>query len=317
MTPNRDGVVVVGSTNLDLIATTPRIPQPGETVLSTSLAYRAGGKGANQAVAAHRAGGRVTFIGAIGDDEFGRTLVQSLTAAGLSAAHLTEMPGIPSGVAMIIVDANAENTITVAPGANSRLTAAGIQGALDASLPTAAVLVLQGEIPLEVAAHAAHEAARAGVRVIFNASPLGLEGDRALRDILAVTDVLIVNESEGRQLGGHADSIELLASALRGIVPGEVVITLGSEGALLAHAGGIDRIPAFRVEAVDSTGAGDAFCGALAATIAAGEATPFAIRVASAAGALATTALGAQDAAPTHDQITRFLRARGVLQHAR
>lgn len=302
-----DEVAVVGSVNLDLVASSPRIPRPGETVLSTALTYRNGGKGANQAVAAHRAGARALFFGAVGSDEFGRRILTDLAEAGLSTEDVHAIDGESSGMAMIVVDVHAENTITVSPGANHSVTPSLIGPRLKDALGHARVLVLQGEIPLETVLYAAQVARQAGVRVIFNASPLSAGDEHLVRQILQVTDILIVNETEARLLGGEGASPEALARSVQRIGGSETVVTLGGAGAILADSSGTFHIPAFKVDPVDATGAGDAFCGTLAAEIAFGTSTPHAIRIANAAGALATTVLGAQAAASTRAQIEKLL----------
>lgn len=318
MTNARSEVAVVGSINLDIIAQTLRIPSPGETVLSTNLSYRTGGKGANQAVAAYRAGAEVTFIGAVGDDDFGRQMLEELRSTGLTHDRISTSAGTPSGVAIIVVDRRAANTVTVAPGANQSINAHDVAHHLDECLPSAAVLVLQGEISLETAAYAARRASRTGTRVIFNASPLGLaeNSPASLRSLLSETDVLVVNESEARELAGRDGTAQEIAAVLREFGPEEVVMTLGSHGAVVADAEGVVLVPAFTVDDIDTTGAGDAFCGVLAAELASGSLTISAIRVASAAGALATTKLGAQEAAPQRETIEQFLRERGDIEPA-
>lgn len=279
-------VVVVGSCNLDLIVEVGRLPRPGETVLGGDLARRPGGKGANQAVAARRLGAETAFVGAVGDDDFGTALRRALAAEGIDLAGLATVPGA-SGVALIVVDAQAENVITVAPGANRHVTAEGL------SWTPASVLLLQLEIPLATCVAATTAARAAGARVIVNAAPLPDPADPQLRRLLELTDVLVVNEGEATGLGS------VRPERLRELGPPSVVVTLGESGAEVAEGRASYAVPGNPVDAIDTTGAGDAFCGALAAALAEGRSLVDAVRWGCAAGALATTAVGAQAAMPT------------------
>lgn len=300
-------VVVVGSINLDLVVAGPRIPSPGETVLGGPLSYRSGGKGANQAIAAHRAGADVVFFGAVGSDDFSARLLADLSEAGLDVGHVRTVPDQAAGVAMIVVDPRGENTIMVSAGANGALLPSSIARDLEKALDNAGALVLQCEIPLETALFAARAAKAVGVRVVLNASPLGLGEEFQLAEILAHTDMLIVNESEARYLGAVGSAPEQLAQSLSGMGPREVVVTLGGEGAVAATPAGVIHVAPFKVDAVDTTGAGDAFCGVLAAEMARECAIDEAIRVANAAGALATTEIGAQSASPSRARIDELV----------
>lgn len=303
----RRAVVVVGSSNLDLVVEVPRIPQPGETVLGTPITYRSGGKGANQAIAALKAGAEVTFFTALGDDDFARRLRESHVQAGLDTAYELVLPNTSSGSAMIVVDAAAENTITVSPGANSALLPQTVEASVRAALADAGVVIMQLEIPLETVEFVAGLARELGVAVQVNASPLGLADESNLPRIVALTDVLVVNETEARSINPGAEDVEQTVRGLLRHGPRIVVATLGSAGALIGQNGSVTKIPAFPVDAVDTTGAGDAFSGALACELAGGASIEQAVRFASAAGALATTAFGAQGATPTREVIERFL----------
>lgn len=297
---SRDGyVVVVGSANVDLVVDVPRHPRGGETILGGDLRRTAGGKGANQAVAAARSGGAVTsFVGALGHDDAANLLLGSLERAGVrtDVVHRVEAP---TGTALITVSPDGENAIVVAPGANARVQV----GAEQAERVRAADVVLaQLEVPLEVVAAAAR-ARRAGAVFVLNAAP-----SRDLPDHLwSEIDVLVVNEHEAADLtgatadSGRTETPEALAEGLLARVPA-VVITLGGAGSIVARRGTQGtvavRVPGIRVDAVDTTGAGDTYCGVLAAVLARGADLADAAHVATAAAALAVTRPGAQDAAP-------------------
>jgi ribokinase len=294
-------VVVVGSANLDLGVGVPHLPRPGETVLGSDIVASPGGKGANQAVAAHRLGADTLLVAALGADRFGADLRGALQREGLPLDQVVTRDGTATGIALIVVDATGENTIVVAPGANAHLDGAALTG-LPALLAAGDVVVLQLEIPLETCVAAARHARQAGALVLLNAAPLPPAGSGALSELLREVDVLVVNEGEAQQLGGDA-------TALRHRGPAACVITLGARGAISADATGIRTHPPFRVDAVDTTGAGDSFCGALAAALAAGADLEEAVRRGCAAGALATTRMGAQSAMPTTTELDLLLAA--------
>jgi ribokinase len=316
-------VVVVGSVNLDVAMSVPRLPAPGETVLGTEVAFRPGGKGGNQAVAARRLGAETVLYAAVGADQFGADLRATLDAEGLRLDGLATVDGATTGIALVVVAGDGENTIVVAPGAND-LLAGGQLSTLPDVLGDRAVLALQLEIPLTTCLAAARRARRAGAMVVLNAAPLPKLMEPTFADLLANVDVLVVNEGEARQLsaaaGGAPDPPEDngdpagwvgVAANLRRLGPAACIITLGPRGAVVADASGTGRQPAFPVPAVDSTGAGDSFCGALAAGLAHGRPLLEAVRHGCAAGALATTRMGAQTALPTAAELDGFLRANG------
>jgi ribokinase len=293
-------VVVVGSCNLDLVVEVGHLPAPGETVLGGDVQRRPGGKGANQAVAARRLGAETAFVGAVGDDDFGAELRDTLRAEHVDLSHLTVVPGA-SGVALIVVDAQAENSITVAPGANRHVSAEAVSWA-----PTS-ILVLQLEIPLAAAVSAAAAASAAGARVIVNAAPLPDPADPQLRRLLELADVLVVNEGEATRLGSAQPE------ELRRLGPDSVIVTLGAAGAVVADGATPPvAVAGTPVDAVDTTGAGDAFCGALAASLDAGYPMAEAVRRGCAAGAQAATAVGARAAMPTVDELERLMAESGV-----
>ena len=299
-------VLVVGSSNTDLIIQVPRIPRPGETVLGGTFSTAAGGKGANQAVAAARAGGRVTFVARIGDDLFGREALAGFGRDGIDARSVLTTPGAASGIALITVDERGENSISVASGANASLSVADIEAAGEA-FASADVVLLQLESPLETVAAAVRKAGERGILVILNPAPA-----RPLDDaLLAGVSVLTPNEHEAELLTGIAvrddRSVREAARRLRARGPGAVVITLGERGVFASAEGFEAAVPAFEVRPVDTTGAGDVFNGALAVALAEKLAWPEALRFAQAAAAISVTRLGAQPSAPTRAEIEKII----------
>jgi ribokinase len=291
-------IAVVGSCNVDFVVPVAALPGPGETVLGRDHLRAPGGKGANQAVAAARLGSQVAFVGLMGQDELASTIRDSLDGAGVDLTWLRDVPDTPSGIALITVSDDGENTIAVSPGANARLGPEHIKAA-SAFLARSDVLLAQLEVPL-VAVDAAMQAA--GGKVLLNPAPA--------RDLpphlLDWVDVLIPNRSELGVLAGAGepttiDEAEALARSLQG--PAAVVVTLGADGALVVEGDRVEHVPATPVDAVDTTGAGDAFCGALADALARGstlvEAAEWAVRVAG----ISTTQRGAQAGMPRRDQV--------------
>jgi ribokinase len=290
-------VVVVGSLNLDLVVRVPRLPGPGETASGGAVFRNPGGKGANQAVAAARLGRGVAMIGCVGDDQAGRDLLASLEADGVDSSHVRVVDGVPSGAAFITVSEDGENQIVVSPGANARLTAEDV-GAAGAALREAAVTLLQLEIPLEAVAAAARTA---GGRVVLNPAPVRALPEKLLEEV----DVLVPNRVELAQLAAAPvpGTVEE-ATRLAGRLPARaVVVTLGADGALVVEHGHASHVPAVPVRPVDTTAAGDAFCGGLADALAAGaalqDAAGWAVRVAAAA----CTRPGAQASLPTPAEV--------------
>ncbi len=299
-------IVVVGSSNTDMILQMEHIPRPGETILGGQFAMAAGGKGANQAVAAARAGGDVTFLARVGSDMFGRQAVEGFRADGIHVEHVIQDAEAPSGVALIFVAADGENSIGVASGANARLTPDDVRQAA-ATIEAADVLVMQLETPLETIQAAAEIAVSAGTRVILNPAPAQALDDQLLRHV----SVLTPNESEAELLTGiavsDAASAQCAADALHGRGVETVIVTLGAAGAYVAGAGFTGLVPAFPVTAVDTTAAGDVFNGALAVALAEGEPLPDAVRFGCAAAALSVTKLGAQPSAPQRADVEAML----------
>lgn len=273
-------VTVVGSLNLDLVARMPRLPGPGETVRGTSYDEFAGGKGLNQAVAAARSGATVAMVGAVGGDHAGDGLRELVRAEGIADDGIATVEGVATGRAMIFVDATAENSIVVIPGSNARVEVT--------DLPPTRVVLAQLETTVDAVARAFELGRAAGATTVLNPAP----GSELPADLLANCDVVIPNEHELELVGG----VDALVAA--GV--GAVVVTRGAAGADL-HRPGHDHVhvDAFAVTPVDTTGAGDAFCGALASRLGAGDELATAIRYAAAAGALATTVPGAVPSQPT------------------
>lgn len=299
-------ILVVGSSNTDMIIQLPRLPRPGETLLGGRFSMAAGGKGANQAVAAARAGGRVTFIGRVGRDMFGERALSGLAQDGVNVDFVVRDPAQPSGVALIFVARTGQNSIAVAPGANARLCPADLQRAR-AGFAGAQVLLMQLETPLPTVQAAARLAAQHGARVILNPAPARPLPTTLLRRV----DVLTPNETEAELLSGvrvtNPATAARAARKLRALGPPTVVITLGPAGAWVSSPQAEFHVPAFKVKAVDTTAAGDVFNGALAVALAEGLPLAQAVRFANAAGALSVTKLGAQPSAPTRSQIQRLL----------
>ncbi|HPW14615.1 MAG TPA: ribokinase, partial [Nitrospira sp.] len=296
-------ILVVGSSNIDLVASVDRLPSRGETVLGYRFAQSFGGKGANQAVAAARAGAEVAFLSKLGADANGRLIEQHLAAQGLSRPILLRDAEFPTGVAMILVDHSGENQIAVVPGSNGRLTPADLRQHREL-IAGARVLLLQMEIPRETVFEALRLGRECGLTTILNPAPAA----PLPSDLLRLIDILTPNESEAQALTGSADPAEA-ARILTDRGVGTVVVTCGANGAFLTTGNDVTHIPGFLVVTIDSTGAGDAFNGALACAVAEGVPLKSAIERANAAGALATTGRGAQESMPTKDDIEQLCRS--------
>ena len=293
-------VVVAGSANLDFVVRAPHIPGPGETVLGGEFKTYPGGKGANQAAACARAGGVVThMLAALGNDAYAVPIEASLADAGV-VLHAVRVPDQATGTAFICVSADAENAITVAPGANKGLAPAHLESTGLPPLAGFSHLLMQLETPLATVAAFAHAAHAQGVTVVLNAAPAQALPAALLADV----DILIVNEGELAALAGGDGDLD--AQLARIAVP-TVVVTLGGRGCLARS--GQQRLvqPAFRIQPVDTTGAGDTFCGALVAALSQSLTLAEALRQASAAAALACTKMGAQSSIPTQAEVTDFL----------
>jgi len=295
-------IIVIGSVNSDLVVRGPRIPLPGETVTGGTFLRAEGGKGANQAVAAARAGADVTFVARVGADELGQVAVAGLADEGIDVRHVGQDPDLSTGVALIMVDEAGENAISVAPGANALLSVDDVEAAR-ADIESADVLLTQLETPLAAVERAAAIASAAGVTVILNPAPA-----RPLPDsLMALVDVLTPNEGEAMYLSGAARPAAA-ASELRALGVTTVVVTLGATGALIATEDGESSVPGFSVASVDTTAAGDAFNSYLAVSIAEGLDLTRAVRRACAGGALATTVHGARPSLPGREKVNGLLR---------
>ncbi len=303
---NTPRIVVVGSANTDMVVRVPHLLQPGETLLGSQLVMARGGKGANQAVAAARLGGKVTFIARLGRDNFGRDSAAAYREEGIDTSFIAWDDEAPSGVALIMVSSTGENIIAVVPGANSRLSPGDIRSA-EGAIIGADCMLLQLEIPLETVEETVRLAKAHAVRVILNPEP----AVQLPRSILDAVDVVTPNENEAAILSGDGFDLEQEQSAAdlcnRLGVPA-LVVTLGRHGARMVQDGKTTLVPAFPVEPVDTTAAGDAFNGALAVALGRGLALRDAVRFANAAGALSATQLGAQPSLPTADEVEAFLK---------
>jgi len=299
-------ITVVGSSNTDMIIQMAEIPRPGETVLGGAFSMAAGGKGANQAVGAARAGGKVTFVARVGDDMFGSKAIEGFKNDGINVEYVTRDETAPSGVALIFVADDGENSIAVASGANARLSPEDVEAAREA-VTSSAALVCQLETPIETVTAAAKIAADAGVRVILNPAP----AQALSKDLLRLVSVLTPNESEAQLLTGIKvtdDAGALKAARIlqdRGVET--VLITLGPRGTFVAGGETNELVPSVKVDAVDTTAAGDVFNGALAVALAECKPLLEAVRFANIAAALSATRLGAQPSAPRRAEIDACL----------
>jgi ribokinase len=300
-------ILVIGSSNTDMIVKVPQIPQPGQTVLGGEFVTAAGGKGANQAVGAARAGGDVTLIARIGDDMFGKRALEGFQKDGVNVDHVVRDAQSPSGVALIFVQAGGQNIIAVAPGANAKLSPADVHRSV-AAFSGASALLMQLETPLSTVTDAAELAAHHHVPVILNPAPaLALPND-----LLQRVSILTPNEAEASALSGievHDEaSAAQAAEKLRHRGVATVIITLGALGAFVEGAKVHQLVPGFKVKAVDTTAAGDVFNGALAVALGEGKPMLEAVHFANAAAAISVTRLGAQPSAPSRLEIDRFLK---------
>ncbi|HBY46417.1 MAG TPA: ribokinase [Thermomicrobiales bacterium] len=303
-------VVVIGSSNTDLVSRAARLPSAGETVFGTAFAVYPGGKGANQAVAARRAGAEVRFVGAIGDDAFGAARRDELAAEGIDLTYLTEIPEATSGVAQIVVDFSGENQIVVVPGSNDLVQPEQSVAAVSAGFDVLSAVL---EVAFD-AIRAGFIAPRTGL-ALLNAAPF----DPRVIEILGSVDILICNESEASAILGYAVEASDVAGAataamqLLAFGPRTAIITIGPAGAVVADEAGVRTFPAPTVDVVDTTGAGDCFCGVLAAWLADGASLDDAVAAAVVAGSLAVTVPGAQPSMPERAAIVTAMSERGLM----
>jgi ribokinase len=293
-------MIVVGSANVDTVVDVAHFPHVGETITATSLGTNGGGKGLNQAVAAARAGAAVRFIAAVGDDAAGRYLMGLLEADGVDVGGVVRVAGVPTGSAIVTVDARGDNTVMVAPGANHHLEPSAVlleRGA-------AQVVLVQQEIPAPSVLAALQAGRACGARTVLNPAPAWAELSDA---VLALVDVLVPNQTELARCSPGAGSVADRASALVARGARAVVVTLGGEGALVVTASARWPVAPFAVAVRDTTGAGDTFCATLAVALGQGMDLPAAARRAAAAGALATTGAGAYPSLPWARDVDRLL----------
>jgi len=295
-------IIVVGSSNTDMVIQTNKFPSPGETLLGGKFFLFPGGKGANQAVAAARLKGHVTFIAKVGNDIFGEQALQQFKQEGILTDFVISDSANPSGVALITVDSKGENTIVVAPGANGALTPEDIQKA-EKEFENIEIVLMQLEIPLDTVIHTAKLATRHGKKVILNPAPARQLPDELLKELFLITP----NESETETLLGihitDMNSVHAAAKRLHDKGINNVVITLGAEGAYIFNAEGGRHIPTNKVTPVDSTAAGDVFNGALAVALSEGKELGEAVEFANRAAAISVTRMGAQASAPFRNEL--------------
>jgi ribokinase len=296
-------ILVVGSINMDLVVRVSDAPKPGETVLGSDFETFPGGKGANQAVSASRMGGQVSMVGRVGRDDFGDELIQTLVNDQIGMAYVIKDPLAATGIAMITVDRNGENTIVVASGANFKVTVEDVNNA-SSSIRESDILLAQLECPLDAVAEAIHLAKTYGLPVVLNPAP----ARNISSELLSSVDYLTPNQSELALLSGETD-VEQGIKKLLGWGVRNLIVTLGHHGARVVS-GEIDQhIPAYKVTAVDTTAAGDAFNGALAVALAENKPLLEAVRYGMAAGALAVTKRGAQPSLPYREAVEELLRS--------
>ncbi len=302
-------VVVVGSLSQDLVANAPRFPLKGETLRGTEFGMFAGGKGNNQAMSAARAGANVSMVGRVGADSFGEMLIQTLNNNSVDSQFVFKDNEVGTGIAHITVNGDGENAIVIIQQANLRLCAADVETAR-ATISEADVLLMQLEVPVETDIAAAKLARASGTIVALNPAPAPEQGSLPA-ELMSSVDIFIPNQTETQQMTGivvtNIDSAREAATKLRLAGPDTVIITMGEQGAFVHNDQISELIPSFEVKAIDTTAAGDAFCGALAAALARGEELRAAVRWGCAAGALATTKMGAEPSLPSDDEIKRLV----------
>ena len=300
----KNRILVIGSSNTDMTVRSATLPKPGETVLGGDFRMGPGGKGANQAVAARLLGGEVTFVCKLGRDMFGEGASKHYESCGLDTSKIL-WSDKPSGVALITVDSKAENSIVVASGANADMTVSDIDSVADI-IKSSGILLLQLEIPMDAVVHAAEIAYSAGVQVVLNPAPAA-----ALpAELLKCVSILIPNETEASAISGiDINNFETAAAAaerLKGMGVREVIITMGSRGSVVCD-GDCTFVPALKVNAVDTTAAGDTFCGGVCVALSEGKDLLEAVKFATAASSIAVQRPGAQDSVPNRCEVDKLL----------
>lgn len=293
----KDKILVIGSANTDMVMSVANFPKPGETVMANDFLQNHGGKGANQAVAVARLGGNTSFIAKVGNDSFGTDTIESLKKENIDVRGVTISHTHPSGTALIMVDAHGENSIIVNAGANGQLCEADID-ACESLVAKAGIVLMQLETPVKTLAHAAQMAKKYGAMVVLNPAPAPKEPLPA--ELLQNVDLLIPNETESQILSGLGDgaAIEACVERIKTLGVQHVVVTMGAKGALVPNGNQLTLIPSFKVTAVDTTAAGDTFCGAVCVALSSGKTLTEAISFANKAASVTVTRKGAQMSIP-------------------
>jgi ribokinase len=296
-------IVIVGSCNTDMVIKADRLPIPGETVLGGTFFMNPGGKGANQAVAAARMGGNVTLISKTGNDVFGKQSVMLYNTENIKTDYIFSDPKNPSGVALITVDSFGENCIVVASGANASLSPADIDTAAEA-IVNAGIVLMQLEIPIDTVEYVAEMASSRGIKVILNPAPARALSDKLLKNVY----ILIPNKSEAEILSGIKVTDRQTAIQAADIISAKgvdiVIITLGSQGALIKQHHEVHFVEAVKVDAVDTTAAGDVFCGTVCVGLSEGKTVTEAVEMAAKASAITVTRMGAQSSIPHRSELS-------------
>jgi ribokinase len=298
-------ILIIGSSNTDLIAKVEHFPTAGETIEGKFFFQAMGGKGANQALAAHRLGGDVKFVTCLGDDANGRNTLEYYKNEGLDVSLVRIVEDAPTGTAMILVNNEGENCIVITPGANNKLSADYIE-TIEEEIATASIVVLQMEIPMGTVNKVCELASKYSTDILLNVAP----AREVNSDLLRLVDILVVNETEIEKVSGkkiEALGEEAVIDSILGMGPKTVILTLGRNGCLVKNNDSIQHVPAFLVEAIDTTAAGDTFCGALVARLSKGSGLIDSIKFATAASAICVTKMGAQPSVPAEADVQEFL----------
>ena len=298
-------ILVVGSSNFDMIAKVERLPVPGETIGGAELHTSNGGKGANQAVAAARLGGEVSFVTKVGDDNTGQQLLRDYQNEGMNIESAITEKGVPTGTALIFVDVNGENCIVVAPGANNKLSVADIDQ-LELVISKADVIVIQLEIPYDTVQHLCKLAGKLQKKILLNPAPARLLDT----DVLKSVKYLVLNETEAEIISGiglTAGNIHDVCKTLKEMGPENIILTLGEKGSYVYNENIQQYVNTIKVGTIDTTAAGDTFCGALAVSLVKNHDLISSVKFASVAAAISTTRMGAQNSIPTKEEVNQFL----------